>query len=61
MVLLIFIFFLAIATLDLAYVLSLCFFFGKVFGVTNSSFTGERSYGFSGGQSAASLPFFHKS
>jgi len=38
-VLFIFIFFLAIATLDLAYALTLCFFFGKVFGVTSTCFT----------------------
>lgn len=46
-VLFIFIFFLAIATLDLSYVLSLCFFFGKVFGTTSTNFNSSTDFSFS--------------
>ena len=48
-VLLIFIFFLAIATLDLVYAPTLCFFFGKVFGVTGTCFTHAAVSNFSSG------------
>ena len=45
-VLVVFIFFLAIATLDLSYVLAVCFFFGKLFGTTSNSFNSTGDYGF---------------
>ena len=59
-VLLIFIFFLAIATLDLAYALTLCFFFGKVFGVTSTCFTHAAVSNFNSSDKGGLPKFLHK-
>lgn len=59
-VLFVFIFFLAIATLDLSYVLSLCFFFGKLFGTTSTSFNSYADFSFSKDGSKQKVNLFKK-